>query len=129
MWALHISSFAAWIHQHGSNEKRSCALFSAGNGDWGAIHGWSCCTKDISNKLPSFKLCEQKLIKGLYYSKCKRCCNWDIQRSNYSDDVIKLANGCAKKPCKLSLSSQHAKSKEICNKLTAGKMNRKLATM
>ena len=79
-------------------EKRSYTLFSAGNGDWGAIYGWSCYAKDISNKLPSCKLCEQKLIKGLNYSKCKKCLNWNVERSNYSDDVIKLTNGHAKKP-------------------------------
>ena len=43
--------------------------------------------------------------------------------------MIKLTNGHAKKPCKLSLSSQHAKSKETHNKLADGKINRKLATV
>ena len=82
-------------------EKRSYTLFSSGNGDWGAIRGYSYCTKDILNKLPSCETCENKLIRGLNSSKCKKCCDWDVEKANYSNDVKKLTNGHAKKLCKL----------------------------
>ena len=62
-------------------------------------------------------------------SKCKKCYYWDVKRANYSNDVKKFTNGYAKKPCKLSLSSHHNKSKETCNKLVNGKTNRTLAMM
>ena len=55
--------------------------------------------------------------------------NWNVERSNYSDDVIKLANGYEEKLWKLSFSLQHAKSKEVYNEFADSKINRKLATV
>lgn len=56
-------------------EIRSCALFAAGNGDWGAIYGRSFCTRDIAKNSPSHDLCAKKLNKGLDYLTCTKCLN------------------------------------------------------
>ena len=110
-------------------EKRSFTLFSAGNGDWGPIFGWSCNCKDFKDELPSCKSCYNKLIKGINYETCQKCLNWQIERANYSKELVASANGYVTKPFKLTLKLQESMSKEIHNNLVEGKLSRKMATL
>ena len=67
--------------------------------------------------------------KEINYTPCKKFLNWQIERANYSKELVDSANGHVTKPFKLTLKTQESMSKEICNNLVEGKLSATMITL
>ena len=93
-------------------EKRACSLFGGRNSNWETTCSWICNYKDVQHCKISCKKIILKLKKGTNNNKCKKCCDWDVERAKCSKKISKKCWWMRKKPRKLSLKLQQKESRK-----------------